>query len=169
MICMGRRRCVWRAISSQLRGQEEMNRGWSIDRSDWKGLEEALKGKKNWSSVLLTPNEQVMVPTRPGVYAICAPPPNATGQDRSTVFHSLASPLYIGKSESNIQSRFMAHCRSDDPQLQRAKRCYRSVQLKFWFVELDVGEIRKAEAWLIRCFSPPVNRRAEIRTISLDQ
>lgn len=141
-----------------------MRMGWSIEQGDWEGLEKTLKGSDFWRSVLLTPNEQVMVPARPGVYAICAPPPNAAGPKGDTVFHNLASPLYIGKSESSIKSRFLVHCRANDSQLLRAKRCYYRVQLRFWFVELNVSVIREAEAWLIRCFGPPVNKRAETIT-----
>lgn len=141
-----------------------MNRGWSIDQRDWKGLGEALEGTESWRSVLLTPNDREMVPAKPGVYAICAPPPIAVGKVRSSIFRSLGTPLYIGKSESSIQSRFIAHCHSADPQLQRAKRCYQIAHLKFWFVELQVSLITEAEAWLIRCFGPPVNKRAETIT-----
>ena len=137
-----------------------LNRGWSIERIDWEGLEEALSASGSWNSVLLTTTDRLMVPARPGVYAICAQPPNAVGQERTTIFHSLASPLYVGRSESNIQSRFLAHCRAEDPELRRAKRCYNTVQLTFWFVELPVDAIRDAEAWLIRCFGPPANKRA---------
>ena len=137
-----------------------MNRGWSIERIDWEGLEQALSDSGSWSSVLLTTNDQLMVPTRPGVYAICAQPPSAVGPDQTTIFHNLASPLYVGRSESNIQSRFLAHCRADDPELRRAKRCYQTVSLRFWFVEVPANAIKDAEAWLIRCFGPPVNKRA---------
>ena len=137
-----------------------MNRGWSIERLEWDSLEESLNSSGAWNSVLLTTNEQLMVPTRPGVYAICAQPPYAVGQNQATMFRSLASPLYVGRSESNIQSRFLAHCRADDPELRRAKRCYYTVPLLFWFVELPVSAVKDAEAWLIRCFGPPVNKRA---------
>ena len=137
-----------------------MNWGWSIERMDWDSLEEALNASGSWKSVLLTTTDQLMVPARPGVYAICAQPPNATGQDQTTMFPSLASPLYVGRSESNIQTRFLAHCRANDPELRRAKRCYDTVRLRFWFVELPVSDIRDAETWLIRCFGPPVNKRS---------
>ena len=56
-----------------------MNRGWSIERVDWEGLEQTLSDSGSWGSVILTTNDQMMVPARPGVYAICAPPPNAVG------------------------------------------------------------------------------------------
>lgn len=136
-----------------------MNRGWSIERDDWDSLVQALSNSEAWTSVFLTPNDQSMVPALPGVYAICAPPPNADGSDQTTMFHKLASPLYVGRSESNIRSRFLAHCETDNPELLRAKRCYRTVSLTFWFVELPVGAIKDAEYWLIRCFGPPVNKR----------
>lgn len=137
-----------------------INKGWSIKRVDWDGLVQTLRGTESWRSVLLTPIDQLMVPNRPGVYAICAPPPIAVGPDRGAIFHSLASPLYIGRSESSMQSRFVAHCRADDPDLRRAKRSYSRVQLRFWFIELPICKVRNAEAWMIRCFGPPVNKRA---------
>ena len=145
-----------------------MNKGWSIERIDWDRLEESLSSSGAWSSVLLTPNDQLMVPARPGVYAICAQPPIAVAQDQSTLFRNLTSPLYVGRSESNIQSRFIAHCRANDPELRRAKRCYYTVSLRFWFAELPVSAIRDAEAWLIRCFGPPVNKRAGTITGTLN-
>lgn len=137
-----------------------VNRGWSIERDDWDSLVQALGDSGSWKSVLLTTNDHLMVPARPGVYAICAPPPNAVGLSGTTVFHNLASPLYVGRSESNMQSRFRNHCKPDDPELRRAKRCYKTVSLTFWFVELPVGQVRDAEAWMIRCFGPPVNKIA---------
>ena len=136
-----------------------MNKGWSINTEEWEALGQVLHGSEAWNFVLLTPNDQVMVPEGPGVYAICAPPPNATGSDQSTMFHSLASPLYIGRSESSIKSRFLDHCRTSNPELQRAKNCYHTVQLRFWFIELPASVVRDAEARLIRCFGPPVNER----------
>ncbi len=163
MTCTGRQRFAWRATNrgfGESRPRVGMNRGWSIERIDWEGLEQALSDSGSWSSVLLTTNDQLMVPTRPGVYAICAQPPSAVGPDQTTIFHNLASPLYVGRSESNIQSRFLAHCRADDPELRRAKRCYQTVSLRFWFVEVPANAIKDAEAWLIRCFGPPVNKRA---------
>ena len=137
-----------------------MDRGWSINPEDWVALEKALSWTENWHSVLLTPNDRDMVPESPGVYAICAPPPNAIGEDSSTMFHSLASPLYVGRAESNIKSRFLAHCKSENRLMQMAKNCYHRVRLHFWFIELPVSAVRDAEAQLINCFGPPVNRRA---------
>lgn len=137
-----------------------MDNGWSINPEDWRYLEQVILNYETWASVLLTPNDQSMVPEGPGVYAICAPPPNAVGQDGGTMFHSLASPLYIGRSESSIKARFLTHCRTPSPRLRMAKNCYRRVPLRFWFIELPVSAVRNAEAYLIRCFGPPVNRRA---------
>ena len=137
-----------------------MDNGWSINPEDWKSLDQVIRNYKTWTSVLLTPNDQSVVPAGPGVYAICAPPPNAGGQGGGTMFHSLASPLYIGSSESSIKARFLTHCRTPSSQLRRAKNCYHRVPLSFWFIELPVSVVREAEAQLIRCFGPPVNRRA---------
>ena len=137
-----------------------MDKGWSINGDDWEALERTLPSTETWNLALLTTNDQALVPEGPGVYAICAPPPTANRQDRSTLFDRLATPLYIGRSESNIKSRFLAHCRTTDAELRRAKQCYHRVQLNFWFMELPVNTVRDVEAWLIKCFGPPVNRRA---------
>lgn len=137
-----------------------MDKGWSINTEDWEALGQVLHGSETWNSVLLTPNDQVLVPESPGVYAICAPPPNAAGSDRNTMFHSLASPLYIGRSESSIKARFRDHCQTSNPELRRAKNCYHTVQLRFWFIELPASVVKDAEARLLRCFGPPVNKRA---------
>ena len=137
-----------------------MEKGWSIDSKDWERLELVLPQLGNWNSVLLTKNEQSMVPAGPGVYAICAKPPITSGPDRSTVFHSLASPLYIGRSESNIKSRFLVHCSNPEPKLRKAKSCFHRVQLLFWFIKLPENSVKTAEAQLIKCFGPPANERA---------
>ena len=137
-----------------------MDKGWSIDKEDWQALEKALLKAKIWKSVLLTTNDQSLVPETSGVYAICARPPIATKQERKTFFHCLASPLYIGRSESNIKLRFLEHCQNKNWQLRRAKQCFRTVKLNFWFVELPRNFVKDAEARLIKCFGPPVNKRA---------
>ena len=75
-----------------------MNRGWSIERVDWEGLEQALSDCRLMElGAILTTNDQMMVPTRPGVYAICAPPPNAVGPGQNTIFHNLASSFVRGQ------------------------------------------------------------------------
>ena len=138
-----------------------MKRGWSINSEDWKALQKVSLRTKTWKSVLLTMNDQALVPETPGVYAICARPPIATEPDSNTLFHSLSTPLYIGRSEWNIKSRFLAHCHNRNRELHKAKRCYHTVQLNFWFVELPHSTVKAAEAELINCFGPPVNRRKE--------
>lgn len=136
-----------------------VDKGWSINPKAWDALEQALLKWKAWNSVLLTKNDQSLVPERPGVYAICAQPPYATGKNRKTLFHSLATPLYIGRSESSIRSRFRVHCQTPTQQLRRAKQCYDRVNLSFWFIELPVSTVKDTEARLIKCFGPPVNNR----------
>lgn len=137
-----------------------MDKGWSIIREDWEALEQAVPPGEQWNEVLLTLNDQAVVPARPGVYAICAPPPITASLNRGAFFFSLWSPLYIGRSETSIKGRFVKHCRTDDPDLQKAKQCFEKVQLKFWFIELPINAVKDAEARLIKCFGPPVNKRA---------
>ena len=107
---------------------------------------------------------EMMVPARPGVYAICAQPPNAVGPDQSTIFHNLASPLYVGRSESSNSNKVYGTLqRRSTPNFSEpsAVTAYCMLTaLRFWFVELPVSAIKDAEALLIRCFGPPVNKRA---------
>lgn len=137
-----------------------IDKGWSIDRADWEALEQALPGTVAWHEVLLTRNDEAGVPARPGVYAICAQPANATEHYARPLFQSLMTPLYIGRSETNIRSRFIAHCNKPAPKLERAKQCYADVGLHFWFIEMPANAVKSAEASLIKCFGPPVNEKA---------
>ena len=136
-----------------------IEKGWSIRYEDWESLAQAMQTANFWKSALLTPNDQLLIPEKPGVYAICARPPMAGSRDQSTMFHRLASPIYIGRSESSIRSRFLDHCKAGNPPLRKAKHCYGG-QLRFWFIEMPIGSVKNAEAWLIKCFGPPVNRVA---------
>lgn len=137
-----------------------IDKGWSIDKADWEALEQALPRTVVWRDVLLTRNDESGVPARPGVYAICARPPNATGQGVHNIFQNLMTPLYIGRSESSIRRRFVNHCSRPAPKLATAKQCYANVQLRFWFAEMPAAEVKTAEALLIKCFGPPVNEKA---------
>ena len=47
-----------------------MDKGWSINREDWEALKRALPTSNQWNSVLLTTNDETLVPAKPGVYAI---------------------------------------------------------------------------------------------------
>ena len=136
-----------------------VEKGWSIRYEDWESLDQAMQTATLWKSALLTSNDQSLIPERPGVYAICARPPNVVGPGPITMFHSLASPLYVGRSESSIRSRFLDHCKSANTQLRKAKHCYGG-QLRFWFIEMPSSSVKNAEAWLIKCFGPPVNKVA---------
>lgn len=137
-----------------------IDKGWSIDRDDWEALEQALPGAVVWREVLLTRNDETGVPARPGVYAICAQPPNTTEPQVHAMFQRLMTPLYIGRSETSIKRRFIEHCSRPAARLERAKQCYADVALHFWFVEMPANAVKTAEALLIKCFGPPVNERA---------
>ena len=135
-----------------------MEKGWSINQAHWKALDQVIPRTKAWTSVLLSPFEDVMVPETPGVYAICVRPPIATVTNTKSLFGSLATPIYIGQSETNIKKRFISHCQSPAPTLKLAKNCYGKVQLMFWFIPMSKEKVKTVEAWLIKCFGPPVNQ-----------
>lgn len=136
-----------------------MDKGWSLDPTTWEALNTAFPNGARWRSVLLTPNDQDMVPDLPGVYAICVRPPNAGNHQLSALFDKLATPVYVGRSETNIKRRFLAHCTTKDPKLRAAKHCYGG-HLHFWFAALPPDTVKTVEARLIACFGPPVNKIA---------
>ncbi len=138
-----------------------MRYGWSINCEEWRQLSDALSQVGPWRNVLLTPNDQDMVPTTPGIYAICAAPPFSLEYENESVVAHLATPLYIGKAESGIRTRFARHCRGENQRLSRLLQCYQDKQPEFWFVELPLTAIQDAEALLIKCFGPPTNGRSE--------
>lgn len=138
-----------------------MRKGWSIDLGEWQRLAELIGQRTRWQSVTLTTNDQHMVPTMPGVYAICARPTVGITTSDTASFGQLACPIYIGKSESNIRSRFIRHCRSRDPDLYQAKRCYSPQRLRFWYIQLPSEEVGAIEGALIDCFGPVTNKRTE--------
>ena len=72
-----------------------VEKGWSIRYEDWESLDQAMQTATLWKSALLTSNDQSLIPERPGVYAICARPPNVVGPGPITMFHSLASPSML--------------------------------------------------------------------------
>ena len=134
-----------------------MRKGWSINAGDWNRLESELEASRKWHSVLLTPNDRQMVPDRPGVYVICVRPPVCLQPNQNTVFDKLSSPIYIGRSATSIRTRFLAHCTKPEPVLRTAKLCYKSVQIRFWYMELPPAHVKSIEAQLIECFGPPAN------------
>lgn len=138
-----------------------MRRGWSIDPGEWRELAEIIGDQTRWKSVTLTTNDKHMVPERPGVYAICARPPVRVSTNDKNSFSEFACPVYFGRSETDIRSRFVAHCRSRDPDMYEAKRCFSRQRLRFWYVELPKDEVFDVEAALIKCFGPVTNKRDE--------
>lgn len=138
-----------------------MRKGWTIDPVHWEQLATLLGTRANWTSVILTTTASSMVPNRSGVYAICVRPPIATSPTHAAFFSELATPIYIGRSKSNIRDRFLKHCRSADLDLYGAKLCYSESILRFWFIELPRDHVHNVEAALIDCFGPSVNRRSE--------
>ncbi|MYD25130.1 MAG: hypothetical protein F4X08_04895 [Gemmatimonadetes bacterium] len=135
-----------------------MEKGWSINQAHWNDLDKVIPKSEAWTSVLLTPIEDIMVPETAGVYAICVRPPITTLTDSTSFFSSLSTPIYIGQSGISIKKRFLQHCQSPAPTLKLAKYCYGKVQLMFWFVPLSKEKVKTVETLLIRCFGPPVNQ-----------
>ncbi len=148
-------------LTSTEHGKVCMRKGWSIDREDWEQLHKVVPDEQDWKTVSLVLNERDMVPAVPGVYAICASGPLASRTPPRTLFNTCLTPLYIGRTESSLQNRFASHCSRPSQRLEQAQRCFCDGSLTFWYVPVQRRSIRNVEAWLIKCYGPPVNMRAE--------
>lgn len=135
-----------------------MNKGWSLNEVDWGRLKGVLDSRGSWTRVLLTKTDESLVPEQPGVYALCARPPIHVENKVESIFNSLIAPLYVGRSETSLRSRFRSHRQSTDQRMVSAKQCYS--RISFWFIVLPSPAVLAVEAHMIQCFGPPVNSRA---------
>lgn len=132
-----------------------MRHGWSLQPETWAKLpKRALK----WRTVRLTLNDRKGVPNVPGVYVVCASPPEHTRASGRTLnlLRLVYTPLYVGQAR-DLQSRFVQHCSNPKLEIGQSQACFQG-RLDFWFVRVEVGHIDEFEAALIDCFGPPANR-----------
>ena len=140
-----------------------IDHGWQHDPALWARIPTDLRDSQSWQYVEFVENEYVSVPTgRPGIYLFCTTPVGRRRQlpiQRSDLFSNLFTPIYIGKT-TDLQQRFVQHCRYPSPRLDKARGCF-GISLQFWFHRFPVYRLRHDEAVLIRCFGPPANDRKE--------
>jgi hypothetical protein len=138
-----------------------VDHGWTLNLPDWARLKSVLGTGLAWEVVELSDLHQSMVPERSGVYVITASPPgySAGGSKKANrLMAHLLCPVYIGRSESNIRTRFNSHCKSPSDLVRAAKKCYAGT-LRFWFAQLNADEVVAVETHLISCFKPPANAK----------
>ena len=103
-------------------------------------------------------------PQKPGIYLICAPPPN---QPAEFLSGNLYNAMYAGRATISLQRRFEDHCRRPDKNIQSVKQTC-GAKLDFWFSIVPAEKIIELEAVLIDCLGPSGNRqRGEIAAIIL--
>jgi hypothetical protein len=65
--------------------------------------------------------------------------------------------IYVGRAETAIRDRFIAHCSMPNPDLRLAKQSFSNRSLDFWYAECRVADVAGIEAALIKCLGPSAN------------
>ena len=135
-----------------------MRYGWSLDRGDWERLHLALEAGASgtWHRVkeLSLPLE-LMVPTKSGVYLLCARPASLV----EGMLDQLYNVVYVGQAQ-NLRARFIQHCKSPSPDVARAKGLFGASHIEYWFLQVGIEHLDDAERELIFCLGPSANRVA---------
>lgn len=131
--------------------------GWSLDPQEWKNLRSALGENDAWAVVPFKDSYWASVAEKPGVYLVCGAPPVIDGKPHTT----FCKPLYIGRAESSIRNRFIAHvgesCQSSIRELRTAY-IGSQIQLTFYYRVLPRKDVPIVESLLIDCYGPPANK-----------
>lgn len=134
-----------------------MRKGWTLEKQNWNDLLTVLTGT-NWARTKLDILYKNRIPERPGVYVICLNLGTMNFTQRP--FKDIYEIIYVGRSESSVQSRFVSHCNKPLRGVREAKDCFGN-NLEFWYTEVDYNKIREIEARIIQCFGPPANLKEE--------
>jgi excinuclease UvrABC nuclease subunit len=132
-----------------------MRFGWSLDKSTWRKAA-TIAPDLGWKRIPFAAVHQSLVPTQPGIYAICTPGLAAN----DGLFDLLYNVLYVGQTRS-LRDRFLQHCRDPHREMARASNCFKS--LDFWCAPSAREELDSLEALMIDLFGPPANRQSGIR------
>lgn len=132
-----------------------MRYGWTLDRYEWTEFYQYLSRKK-WQQTLLDSIYKDSVPICAGVYMICVKIPDVS----LNPFQKMYNVVYVGKSTTSLRSRFLKHCKPDNEELSKAKKCFKN-KFDYWFLIDDSKNVHNLEAILIQCFGPIANRRLE--------
>lgn len=127
-----------------------VQKGWTLNRSDWIELDRQFSGKK-WKMAKLDDYLKSSVPPISGVYLISG----GLGEFEALgkPFLGLRTVVYAGKS-GNLSKRFSDHARGKTTVVQAMRIWGR---LEFWFLEVDQAELATAEKRLIDTLGPPCN------------
>jgi len=142
-----------------------MRYGWTLEKATWMELPRDVLRGNHWHKIQFTLLEADLVPSYPGVYAICSGPPLADSNSLNRSPHELSSflytALYVGKTE-NLRLRFTQHCNHPKQEIAVCTSAYGS-PLDFWYCKLPLDKIITYESSLIACLGPPANRYAGVK------
>ena len=140
--------------------------GWSLERGSWLQLSESLnKLDLDWKSIPLKKTLSNLIPAKKGVYLIVGKTPvNIPGE-----YFDFKTPLYVGISNSNLNSRFKSHCKGELVGVRRLVRTWEVDELDFVFAEVgdfsDRDSIEQLlydlESEFMIAFGPTANIRAQ--------
>jgi hypothetical protein len=129
--------------------------GWTLEEETWRQLKEKV-GVCNWSRAILEDDYVLQVPTRGGVYIICA---SAKDILPGSVMDRLYNAIYAGQA-TNLRQRFGQHLRGYR-KVQKAKLIFQ--RLHFWYTEFQNEKLDDVEQALLDTFGPPANDKNVIK------
>ena len=113
-----------------------MKYGWEIkDVTDWNHITDDLNNK-NWQQYPFTMSFLNNVPESSGVYIIAGAVPLT---NKSAIFETFNTPLYIGSSNKSIKDRFKKHLSNTHPNPNMPKMREIFSRLTFWFLKIPLN------------------------------
>jgi len=108
--------------------------GWSLKREDWMRLQSTLDDlNPDWYTVPLKRSLNSMIPNKSGIYII-------EGTTPLSLFDGLEeyrTPLYVGLSDIDLQSRFNNHCQGRLPGVKQLVNTWNTSGLMFKYAVIE--------------------------------
>ena len=111
-----------------------------------------------WHRSAFTPAELEKLPERPGIYILCAAPPEVPKPFQRL---GLYNPVYIGRT-TNLKQRILAgHWKRPSVNIRELRAHFKG-ELSLWYAEAAPQEIEGVEDAMLFCFWPSANREINI-------
>lgn len=138
---------------------ETLCRGWVLDRYWWRQFR-AWAADSAWQNKPLLKSYQSLVPTKGGLYMICAIADRRMATNAAVLTGRLYDCLYAGKAE-DLRRRFGDHLN----ERSRERHCFDA--LDFWWVIAETtAERERVENIILKAVSPPANKINASKTIA---
>ena len=133
-----------------------MRYGWQFNVSHWAQLAAVCRAQE-WKRTFLEDTYRRSVPTRPGVYMICASAKDglATAGSADRLYKKLYNAVYVGQAV-NLRRRFAQHVRGYG-NVRKARAIFR--RLDYWHTTTPKTELNALEQCLIDVLGPAANDR----------